>query len=294
MARINIEDCWWTDPRRSLLIRKLNSEEAADGTVIKAWRLAQEFWKTGQSLIPFEIFETLPNFQAVIDSKLADVRGAFVYVRGSSAYLDWVREKREQAKIAGKKSAEIRKQKTGSAQPKPKKPSQNLNKPERTPNDPRTEFNDAEPSDSGSYSVSGSSSDSNSGSAEFSYDEVETSPPAKSNSFANKQTWETYREAYISRYNVEPLRNAKTNSQVSQFVKRVGEGNAPSIAKFYLKHSDPFYVRNSHAFGFCLRDAESLSTQWLRGQTVTFKDAQNQSAGDEMKNQIARLTKGVS
>lgn len=160
MARINIEDCWWTDPRRSLLIKKVGSEELADGAIIRAWRLAQEFWKSSKGLVPFDLFETLPYFQNIIDSKLADVRESFVYVRGSSAYLDWVREKKEQASEAGKKSAEIRKLKHGSAQPKRGNQENKSENTERTPNDSRTEFNDSEPSDSGS--ISGSTSDYNS------------------------------------------------------------------------------------------------------------------------------------
>lgn len=161
MARTNIEDCWWTDPRRSLLVKKIGSEELADGIVIKAWRLAQEFWKSGKGLVPKDLFETLPHFQALIDSKLADVRGTFVYVRGSSAYLDWIREKREQAKEAGKKSAEIRKSKTGSAQPEGGKGSKTPKISEREPNENRTDVNGTEPSDSYSFSDSGSSSDFN-------------------------------------------------------------------------------------------------------------------------------------
>lgn len=121
MARINIEDCWWTDPRRALLIKNLNSDMEADATIIRAWRLAQEFWKTNKGLVPIELFETLPNHEKIIESKLAVVREGFVYVRGSSAYLDWLREQREIGKANGSKggqaSVKARKEKYGSAIP---------------------------------------------------------------------------------------------------------------------------------------------------------------------------------
>lgn len=140
------------------LIEKIGAT-AADGLAINAWRIAQEFWAKGKHLVPSEIFFKLKHAQEIIDAGLADVRESFVYVRGSSEYLTWLEEKREQARIAGKKSAEARRKKSGSAQPKrPKTPKS----PERTPNEPRTEVNDAEPSGSGSFSGSRSGSSSNS------------------------------------------------------------------------------------------------------------------------------------
>lgn len=152
MARINIEECWWTDPRREALGRLVGSLDLADAYAIRMWRLAQEFWKHDRGLVPKELFFILPKAEELVQCRLADVRGEFVYVRGSSVYLEWTYEKKQQAKAAGKKSAEARRAKTGSAQPKRR------TSPERPPNEPRTEVNDAEPSGSGS--VSGSTSDS--------------------------------------------------------------------------------------------------------------------------------------
>lgn len=151
MARINIEDCWWADPRRSLLASKIKNEVMVDGIVVRAWRLAQEFWKNDKGLVPLDLFETLPHFQELIDSKLADVRGSFVYVRGSSVYLDWVREKREAGRSGGLKSAEARRAKNGSAQPE----NQNRqSKPEADSKQNEASAKQTQPS--GSYSYSGS------------------------------------------------------------------------------------------------------------------------------------------
>lgn len=106
MARINIEDCWWTDPRRSKLIKLLGGENQADGAAVRMWRLAQEFWKDGRKLIPQYIFETLEESQALLGCGLASLGEAGVYVRGSSQYLDWVIEQREKSKKGGQKSAQ--------------------------------------------------------------------------------------------------------------------------------------------------------------------------------------------
>lgn len=289
MARINIEDCWWTDPRRSALIKAVGSEELADGIAIKAWRVAQTFWKTNKGLVPSNIFRTLSNAAELISSGLAEVRGESVYVRGSSAYLDWVREKHEQASDAGKKSAESRKKKTGSAQPQPRKTRTKL---ERTPNEPRTESNDAEPSDS----VSGSSSDSDSFSGSSSgvvgaglkEPQTQSSEPPTPTAL----TWRAYSAAYQSRYKSPATWNGKIAGQLKQFVTRVPAVEAPDIAAFYLGHNGQRYLSSGHAIGLMLMDAEKLRTEWLTGRRITSLDARHAESGDSLKNQIERLTKG--
>jgi hypothetical protein len=116
MARINIEECWWSDPRRTKLLLKIGF--AADAAAVNMWRIAQEFWGRNRGLVPREVFDKLEYSAELIQCGLADVRERSVYVRGCSEYLEWHAEKREQASAAGKKSAEARRKKDGSAQPK--------------------------------------------------------------------------------------------------------------------------------------------------------------------------------
>lgn len=119
MARINIEECWWSDPRRSKLIRLLGGDtRKADGLAIEAWRLAQEFWKHERKLVPLTHFDALEDSQCLIDAGLAEVRGSEVYVRGSSQYLEWVREQRENAASAGRASAQRPRDEKGRLLPK--------------------------------------------------------------------------------------------------------------------------------------------------------------------------------
>lgn len=124
MARINIEDQWWSDLRRSKLSKILGSEYLADAAAIRMWKLAQDFWKNERGLIPIHVWEHFEFAKecvacglAVIDREPNGTERPFIYVRGSCEYLDWIREKRELAIIAGKKSAESRKKKFGSSQP---------------------------------------------------------------------------------------------------------------------------------------------------------------------------------
>lgn len=119
MARINIEEQWWTDPRREALSKVLGDELLADGAVIRLWRLAQEYWKRNSEPIPNHVFEHVRYRSELVACSLAVVRTEGVFVRGCSEHFAWITKQRENASKAGKKSAENRKLATGSAQPKP-------------------------------------------------------------------------------------------------------------------------------------------------------------------------------
>lgn len=157
MARINIEDCWWTDPRRKALARKFGEESQADGCAVNAWRTAQEYWKHGRILIPSHIWSLLPGAAEMVEIGLAEVRPDGVYVRGSCQYLEWVLERHQAAKKGGERSAKIRRERTGSAVPKnaPNSPKQNRSNVEA---DTEATPNQTQPSVSGSSSVSSSGS----------------------------------------------------------------------------------------------------------------------------------------
>lgn len=85
--------------------------------------------------------------------------------------------------------------------------------------------------------------------------------------------WSYYEKAYQAKYKTAPVRNARVNSQISQFVSRIPADVAPQVAAFYVWHNDQFYVRNMHPVGLLLKDAEALHTQWKTGQSVTSSQA---------------------
>lgn len=78
-----------------------------------------------------------------------------------------------------------------------------------------------------------------------------------------------YRKAYAERYGCEPVRNAKVNGQLAQVVSRIGAGEAPAVAAFYVGHQRQDYVRAMHPVDLLLRDCESLRTAWATGRQVT-------------------------
>lgn len=98
--------------------------------------------------------------------------------------------------------------------------------------------------------------------------------PAKAHGPDTKPTWDAYTEAFVARYGVEPVRNAVVNAQMLHFVERVGEAEAPAVARFYVEAcSSSWYVKRCHAVGVLLQDAESLHTQWATHRPVTATEA---------------------
>lgn len=117
---------------------------------------------------------------------------------------------------------------------------------------------------------------------------------AKKKTKANEENiavWEAYREIYVARYGTEPVRNPTVNNQIKQLVRRLGEETI-EVVKFYVKHNGAFYVQKCHPIGLCLADAESLRTQWSRGQTVTQGDAKRMETREHYRTQMERIEKG--
>lgn len=97
--------------------------------------------------------------------------------------------------------------------------------------------------------------------------------PARAGRSAGKpkstESWQAYGAAYQTRYGASPVRNAKVNAQMAQFVGMVALEEAPQIAAFYVTSNNSFYVRNGHSVGLLVRDAEKLRTEWVTGRQTT-------------------------
>lgn len=85
--------------------------------------------------------------------------------------------------------------------------------------------------------------------------------------------WDSYRTAYADKYGVDPVRNAKVNSQLAQLVSRLGEEEAAGVAAFYLSNRNGLYVSAKHCTDLLLRDAEKLRTEWVTGNVTHRRDA---------------------
>ncbi|MCB1622817.1 MAG: hypothetical protein KDI44_19035 [Thiothrix sp.] len=118
-------------------------------------------------------------------------------------------------------------------------------------------------------------------------------PPQTTGRVKGSEVWASYAAAYLIRYGVEPIRNAKANSLIVQLVKRVG-ADAIEVAGWFPSHNNSYYLQRGHALDALLHDAEKLRTEWATGRQTTAARAKqvdraqgNYSAAEEAKRIIA-------
>lgn len=239
MARINIEECWWSDPRRSTLI-KLVGVEAADGAAIGAWRIAQEFWAKGM-LVPKAIWSHVQANAKLIEANLAEERADGIYVRGSSEYLSWVAERREAARAGGLKSAQKRSKES-----------------KQTP----TKRKQTQPSGSGSYSSSGSSSDS----------EVSNSSNStpKSNDFIA-----AYCRRFKDRWGHNPPILGKDSGIAKRLAKDLSLGRFEDLLDAYFQMPDAWVVKAKHTLGIFEAKLNEVAVFAESGKFTTAREVRN-------------------
>lgn len=93
MARgLDIKKEWWTDPRRHQLAQELNSQELADGVMIAAWKLSQDFWADGKRKVPSYLFDRLVHSDLILKFGLATKVKRYVYVKGSKQHHQWIHD----------------------------------------------------------------------------------------------------------------------------------------------------------------------------------------------------------
>lgn len=277
MARINIEDKWWNDPRRTRLIKLLNGNSTlADGSFLQALRASQDHCETG--FIPWAEAQYLDNIELLVECDLVTIFEANVkqtpskakqtianakenvatveqmqaYVAGTQNSNGWLKKRREAAKKGGVKSASKR-----------KKASKSDLKAQANGKQTEANVKQTEPSYSYSYSSSYSNSESCSENL-LNFDKNKISESKKENSL-NQLVFDTYSQEYITKTGISPIRNAKLNSQISHLVKRLPKEDLVSVIKFYFKHSDPFYAKTLWSFDPLLKNAEKLRTEMKSG-----------------------------
>lgn len=115
----------------------------------------------------------------------------------------------------------------------------------------------------------------------------------------NVKTWEAYSQAYISRYGVEPVRNAKVNGQIANIVKSVGAEQAPALAAYFVSHNDFFFVQRRHDIGLLQSNLQKVVTDMRIGKQMTAQQArqieQTQSNTESHKGALDMLrAKGLA
>jgi hypothetical protein len=82
-------------------------------------------------------------------------------------------------------------------------------------------------------------------------------------------TWDAYSAAYLQRYSVNPVRNAKVNGMLANLVKRLGATESPLVAAWYLTHQGRNYVMKLHSVDLLVMDCEKLRTEWATSTQMT-------------------------
>jgi len=101
---------------------------------------------------------------------------------------------------------------------------------------------------------------------------VEKKEPTEESTAPGARSWLAYATAYKLRYGTFPVRNAKVNALLTQFVKRIPQVEAPRVAEFYLTHQGPLYVRSAHCVDLLVRDCEKLRMEWITGRRANGVD----------------------
>ena len=101
--------------------------------------------------------------------------------------------------------------------------------------------------------------------------------------------WGAYALAYALRYGVDPVRNARVNAQLSQFIDRVGAEEAPGIASYYVASGNFFYAAKGHPVGLLLMDCEKLRTEYVTGNQISITQARHLDKRLSTRNAFERL-----
>lgn len=104
MPRININEKWWSDPRRGRLSDKMG-RRSADGLMVEAWRLSQEF--NGEFFNWKDYFDQA-EVEHMSSCGLATLEQGLIYIKGSKECHEWLVERRRSGRIGGTKSAQLR------------------------------------------------------------------------------------------------------------------------------------------------------------------------------------------
>lgn len=106
MARINIEDDFWNEPRIDALAELVKDRDKAYGMMLRAIRLAQKYWapKKGEMFkpIPFEIWN-VSGLCALSEVGLTENTDQGVYLKGSKDHFGWLVSAKSHGRMGGLK-----------------------------------------------------------------------------------------------------------------------------------------------------------------------------------------------
>jgi hypothetical protein len=250
VARINIEDEFWVEIMP--LARKLKSEDVAIGQVMRFWRLIQEKHKHGKFLSE-EDFRAHDFSEHLLDY-FAVRSESGVTARGASKHFSWLKERTEAGIIGGSRGTEAKKT---AAKNREQAKRQNHKQPQAT----TSKQQKAQPS----YSSSSSPSSSDSRSCRVANSPDESVDPPTIVSILNVLRTKLHNEVH----GVDPIKGAQVNGMLANFVKEVGEKEAPAVLELFYRKPKSFYKTRGHDIKLLLADKAALLTETRRQSPIT-------------------------
>lgn len=257
MARINVEDSLYRDIRFHDLVQKMGGVDAALGSVVRAWSVAQDYWLANGVGIPLPVWKSQRLRPEVVEVGLAEHRGEFVYVRGSEEQFAWLKQRSDAGKNGGKASGTARREKI---EKKPKRNEAGRSGARRN-----------EASYSSSFSLSSSFSDSSSISKE------KEGTPAAQNAGA---FFATYCEAWKTRYGTNPIIRGKEAGIAKRLAGDLGTEKASELALTFLRMNDAWFIQRRHDLTTFEQSINAVKQFHDTGATVTRSQARNQEMND--------------
>lgn len=98
--------------------------------------------------------------------------------------------------------------------------------------------------------------------------------------------FEAYQDAYLNRYGIEPLRNAKTNSICAQIAKQLPLEEALGVMHFFVQQNVAYYLQKSHSIQCALADLQALRTNMLKNRAMSSREAYLADKQQAQKNTV--------
>lgn len=304
MARLNFEDSIYKSPAFQKFMIRIGDRHKAMGMLVDLWALAQKHWFPDKRFIPIEEFNESDLSPILIECGLAEGRDGGVYAKGSEDAFQWLFDAQEKASAGGKKSAEVRKEKYGSAQPRKNieqdsnharsSGSNELNSFDERPNPPEPSF-----LFSLSSSLSSLSSDSNSDSfLEKEGEEAqETTKPVKRplKAVAPEGTQDTiarYCDSWRARYGANPHIGKKVAGQIKSLVKDMGYQKAMQYIEAYLEMPDAWFVKKRHDIPTLMSNMNAVTQYIQTGRLFTNRDIRSLEQAVNTQNLLDMVERG--
>lgn len=278
MARINIEDRLWKDPRYELLVAKIG-ENRSLAQLIKLWKLGQKYWALGEKPIPEEVYRSKRFSKALEDAEFVKKHDDGYYVKGSKRRFSWLLQKIEAGKRGGSAPKQSQKQKTVKNQQSKESVSQSVQKageqacekppilpPSSAPKREQTTKREAFPSET-------------------------TRPSAASKRGDTAFVVAIFCSEYRRRYDVAYRVTGKDIATLKRIEIDVGKDVYKRLCQAYMEMVDPWFLNKRHdvtTFGANLAKVSQFEQTGKHVSQREIREIDNKAANENMISKVER------